>query len=152
MLTHTPDRSPEFRWRRGVCLPLADTNVVNSRPPACDQPLYANGGRVAHRTDNSDTALPSGTTPETGRGQGFNPAPSRPRTIRAGSGKPPRVGIPKYPHGYSTEEKDLASGRRRTRTVDTVRSGDRDNRAELSPAWTDRLITWVLITHYKPLT
>ena len=45
----------------------------------------------------------------------------------------------KYPHGYPTEEKDLASGRRRTRTVGTVRSGYRDNRAELSPTWTDQI-------------
>ena len=29
---------------------------------------------------------------------------------------------------------------------------DRDNRAELSPAWTDRLITRVLVTRYEPLT
>ena len=36
---------------------LLNTNVANSRPPAYDQPLYSNGGRVAHRTDNSDTAL-----------------------------------------------------------------------------------------------
>ena len=36
---------------------LLNTNVANSRPPACDQPLYPNGGRVAHRTDNSDVAL-----------------------------------------------------------------------------------------------
>ena len=35
------------------------------------------------------------------------------------------------PHGYSTEEKDLALGRRRTRTVYTVRSGNRDNRADV---------------------
>ena len=37
---------------------LLNTNVANLRPPACDQPLYSNGGRVAHRTDNSDMALP----------------------------------------------------------------------------------------------
>ena len=51
--------------------------------PACDQPLYSNGDRVACRTDNSVAALLE-LTPETGRGQGFNPAPFRPRTIRAG--------------------------------------------------------------------
>ena len=45
----------------------------------------------------------------------------------------------RYPHGYSAEEKYLASGRRRTRTVDVVRSGYRDNRAELSPTWTDQI-------------
>ena len=36
-----------------------------------------------------------------------------------------------YPHGYSAEEKYLASGRRRTRTVYTDRSGYRDNRADV---------------------
>ena len=51
--------------------------------PACDQPLYSNGDRVAHRTDNSVVALLE-LSPETGHGQGFNPAPSHPRTIRAG--------------------------------------------------------------------
>ena len=61
---------------------LLNTNVANSRLPACDRPLYSNGDRVAHRTDNSVTALLE-LTPETGRGQGFNPAPFRPQTIRA---------------------------------------------------------------------
>ena len=63
--------------------PTPDTNVANSRPPACDRPLYTNGDRVAHRTDNSVTALLE-LTPKTGCEQGFNPAPSRPQTIRAG--------------------------------------------------------------------
>ena len=36
---------------------LLNTNVANSHPPACDQPLYSNGDRVAHRTDNSVAAL-----------------------------------------------------------------------------------------------
>ena len=51
--------------------------------PACDQPLYSNGDRVAHRTDNSVVAL-LGLSPEPSHGQGFNPTPSRPWTICAG--------------------------------------------------------------------
>jgi len=45
-----------------------------------------------------------------------------------------------------------AAGRRRTRTVYTVRSGTEITERMLSPAWTDRLITWVLLTRYEPLT
>ena len=78
----TPDTNCyEGRWAR---IPRPEHQMLRIRAhPACDQPLYSNGDRVAHRTDNPVAALLE-LTPETGRGQGFNPAPFRPRTIRAG--------------------------------------------------------------------
>ena len=105
--------------------------------PACDQPLYPNGDRVAHRTDNSVVAL-LGLSPETSHGWVFDPATSQSADYPCGIGSiAQRRHTYGYPHGYSAEEKDLASGRRQTRTVYAVRSRYRDNRAELSPTWTD---------------
>ena len=51
--------------------------------PACDRPRNSNRDRVAHRNGQFGHS-PSGLTPEAGCEQGFNPVPSRPRTIRAG--------------------------------------------------------------------
>ena len=59
MESHTPEHqcyeleTEEFELVSHVL----NTNVANSRQPACDRPLYSNGDRVAHRTDNSVTAL-----------------------------------------------------------------------------------------------
>ena len=98
--------------------------------PACDQPLYSNGDRVAHRMDNSVAALLE-LTPETGRGQGFNPAPFRPRTIRAGKGQSPRVDIPIVPARVLRRGKvpRLRSTPDTNRLHGTFR--DRDNRADV---------------------
>ena len=68
---------------RETCMDLSYILLRIRARPACDRPLHSNGDRVAHRTDNSVRALLE-LTPEIGHGQGFNPAPSRPRTIRAG--------------------------------------------------------------------
>jgi len=45
------------RFHTATLILTGDNIVTNSRPPACDQPLHSNGGRVAHRTDNSVAAL-----------------------------------------------------------------------------------------------
>ena len=105
--------------------------------PACDQPLDPNGDRVAHRTDNSVVTL-LGQLPETSHGRGFDPTTSQSADYPCGIGSiAQRRYTYRNPHGYSAEGKYLASGRRRTRTVYAVCSGCRDNRAELSPTWTD---------------
>ena len=153
-LTHTPDRSPEFRRRRdGLESHTPEHQMLRIRARlACDQPLYSNGDRVAHRTDNSVAALLE-LSPKTGHGQGFNPAPSRPRTIRAGSGQSPRVDIPistrtGTPPRKSTSPQVDAGHEPSTRfapgTGITERSYRRPGRT--------RLITRVLKTHYEPLT
>ena len=61
--------------------PTPDTNVANFGPPGVRTATPSNGDRLTHR-HGQFCRSPSGSMPESNYGQGFLPAPFRPRSAR----------------------------------------------------------------------